>query len=126
MEGCTCTRMCLCFVFCNKNNTGVYSMSENKNTPYVAELLGVTIHTVLKCGKHIGIVYKNGQSMFYTDEQIEQIKALAPVLVKPSKKGFNKKQKEIPLNPSNPAWWVYPIPDCLLDEEDFEKEKVND
>ena len=101
-------------------------MSENKNTPYVAELLGVTIHTVLKCGKHIGIVYKNGQTMQYTDEQIEQIKALAPILVKPSKKGFNKKQKEIPMNPSNPAWWVCPIPDCLLDEEDFENEKVNE
>jgi hypothetical protein len=101
-------------------------MSENKNTPYVAELLGITIHAVLKCGKHIGIVYKNGQSMFYTDEQIEQIKKLAPVFVKPCKKGNKHIEKELPMNPSNPEWWVNPIPDCLLDEEDFEKEKVNE
>jgi hypothetical protein len=102
-------------------------MSENKNTPYVAELLGVTIHTVLKCGKHIGIVYKNGQTMQYTDEQIEQIKALAPALVKPSKKGKKHIEKEIPMNPSNPEWWVNPIPDCLLDEEDEEKhEEITD
>ena len=95
-------------------------MSESLlNTPMVAELLGVTIHTVLKCGKHIGIVYKNGQTMQYTDEQIEQIKALAPKLVKTCRK--KPEPKKIPMNPSNPEWWVNPIPDCLLDEEDEEK-----
>ena len=30
------------------------------------------------------------------------------------------------MNPSNPARKFGPIPDCLLDEEDFEKEKVNE
>ena len=94
------------------------------NTPRVAELLGVTIHTVIKCGKHIGLVYNNGQSMFYTSEQIEKIRVLAPKLVKTCRK--KHEPKEIPMNPSNPAWWVCPIPDCLLDEEDFEKEKVNE
>ena len=93
-------------------------MSENKNTPYVAELLVVTIHTVLKCGKNIVIVYKNGQSMFYTDEQIEQIKALAPKLVKTCRKKPEPKKR--PMNYPNPEWWVNPIPDCLLDEEDEE------
>lgn len=115
----------MCFVFCNKNNTRVYRMSEGLlNTPRVAELLGVTIHTVIKCGKHIGLVYNNGQSMFYTSEQIEKIRVLAPKLVKTCRK--KPEPKEIPMNPSNPAWWVCPIPDCLLDEEDFEKEKVNE
>ena len=116
----------MCFVFCNKNNTRVYRMSEGLlNTPRVAELLGVTIHTVIKCGKHIGLVYNNGQSMFYTSEQIEKIRVLAPKLVKTCRK--KPEPKEIPMNPSNPEWWVNPIPDCLLDEEDEEKhEEITD
>lgn len=89
------------------------------NTPYVAEMLGVTIHTVLKCGKHIGISYKNGQSMIYTEEQIEKIRVLAPKLVKTCRK--NPEPKKMPMNYTNPEWWVNPIPDCLLDEEDEEK-----
>ena len=120
MENCSHNRACLCCLFFNKNNTRVYTMSERLlNTPKVAELLGVTIHTVIKCGKHIGLIYKNGQTMQYNNEQIEQIKALAPKLVKTCRK--KPEPKEIPMNYTNPEWWVNPIPDCLLDEEDEEK-----
>lgn len=120
MENCSHNRAGLCCLFCNKNNTRVYVMSERLlNTPYVAEMLGVTIHTVLKCGKHIGISYKNGQSMIYTEEQIEKIRVLAPKLVKTCRK--NPEPKKMPMNYTNPEWWINPIPDCLLDEEDEEK-----
>jgi hypothetical protein len=121
MENCSHNRAGLCCLFCNKNNTRVYVMSKKEviNTPYVAEMLGVTIHTVLKCGKHIGISYKNGQSMIYTEEQIEKIRVLAPKLVKTCRK--NPEPKKMPMNYTNPEWWINPIPDCLLDEEDEEK-----
>ena len=117
MEDCYHNRDSLCCLFCNKNNTRVYGMSEiSINTPMVAELLGVTIHTVIKCGKHIGLVYNNGQSMYYTSEQIEQIRVLAPKLVKTLRK--KPEPKKIPMDYTNPEWWINPIPDCLLDEED--------
>jgi hypothetical protein len=126
MENCSRNRDGLFCLFCNKNNTRVYRMSERLlNTPMVAELLDVTIHTVIKCGKHIGLVYNNGQSMFYTPEQIEKIRVLAPKLVKTCRK--NPEPKKMPMNYTNPEWWVNPIPDCLLDEEDEEKhEKIID